>query len=171
MNLTFRDIQSSDRGLLKDLLVQSYQPLKDLNEHPWIPGDDLWQDYDDHVFDNLGHEAEHVFLTEMDGGIVGFASFRISLDVATIGRNSVLPIHRGKGIGSSQVHEIIRRCLELKVQTINVQTGVHRFFEPAQKMYLRAGFEEVGRDDDGHNVRRVLIRYRFDLEKREGMAK
>lgn len=163
MNLTFRDICPEDRGLLKGILEESYRPLKELNEPPWIPGDDLWQTYDDHVFERLA-EDEHVFVTELDGVVVGFASFQVILDVATIGRNSVRPQHGRKGIGSAQVEEIVRRCQALNISTINVQTGEHRFFEPAQRMYLRSGFEEVGRDDDGTGVGRTLIRYRLDLE-------
>jgi GNAT superfamily N-acetyltransferase len=123
----------------------------------------MWQDYDDRIFDNLVKTDECVFLTESDHTAVGFASFTRKESEATIGRNSVLPEHGGKGIGSGQVAEIIRSCIALNLTTIHVMTGTHRFFIPAQKMYLKAGFREVSRDDDGQGVGRVLVRYRLDL--------
>ena len=95
--MTHRDITSSDRGILKEILTQSYQSLQDLNEPPWIPGDGMWQDYDDRIFDNLAKSDECVFLTESDHTVVGFASFTCKESEATIGRNSVLPKHGGKG--------------------------------------------------------------------------
>ncbi len=161
--LSYRYITSSDRGILQEILTLSYQPLKDLNEAPWIPDDDLWKDYDHHIFDHLDRTDESVFVTEWDQTIVGFASFTRKESTATIGRNSVLPEHGGKGIGTAQVQEIIQRCADSNIRTLHVCTGTHRFFNSAQKMYLSAGFEEVSRDDDGQGVGRVLVRYRFDL--------
>lgn len=161
--MTHREIRPSDRGTLKELLTRSYQPLKELNEPPWVPGDGMWHDYDDRIFGNLARIDECVFLTESDHPIVGFASFTCKELEATIGRNSVLPEHGGKGIGSGQVAEIVRRCIALNVKTIHVMTGTHRFFIPARKMYLKAGFKEVSRDDDGQGVGRILVRYRLDL--------
>jgi GNAT superfamily N-acetyltransferase len=160
--MTHRDITSSDRGILEELLTRSYQPLRDLNEPPWIPGEGMWQDYDDRIFDNLVKTDECVFLTESNYTVVGFASFTRKESEATIGRNSVLPEHGGKGIGSGQVAEIIRRCIALNLTTIHVMTGTHRFFNPAQRMYLKAGFREISRDDDGQGVGRILVRYRLD---------
>lgn len=163
MNLTFRNIRAEERGILRTILEAAYAPLKALNEPPWIPSDDLWQEYDDHVFEDLDDSDEDILLTEIDGTAVGFASFTTHGDGATIGRNAVVPAHGGKGIGAAQVQEIIRRCRERKVSVIYVLTGEHAFFEPARRMYLRAGFTEVSREDDGNGVGRVLVRYRLDL--------
>ena len=164
MHLKYRDISETDRGVLCEILTRSYQSLKDLDEYPWIPGDAIWQEYDDRIFDNLNNKAECVFLTEMDRRIVGFASFTHEGTTATIGRNSVLPGEGGKGIGTGQVSEVIRRCAALGIRTIGVVTGTHRFFAPAQKMYLRAGFNEVDRFDDGEGAGRVLVKYELELE-------
>ena len=122
LHLKYRDICEPDRGVLSEILTRSYQPLKDLDEFPWIPGDSMWQSYDDYIFDNLGKTDECVFLTEMDSRIVGFASFTHEGNTATIGRNSVLQEEGGKGIGTSQVSEVIRRCTALGIRTIDVVT-------------------------------------------------
>ena len=37
--LKYRDISKVDRGVLSEILARSYQPLKDMDEFPWIPGD------------------------------------------------------------------------------------------------------------------------------------
>ena len=163
LRLKFRDIHEGDRGILVEILTRSYQPLRDLNEFPWIPGESMWQEYDDHVFDNLGRTGECVFVTELDNRIVGFASYTHNESTATIGRNSVVPAEGGKGIGTSQVHEVIRRCAALSVRKIEVVTGIHRFFAPAQRMYVNAGFAEVSRFDDGQGVGRTLIKYEIEL--------
>ena len=161
MNLTFRNVREDERGILCDLLERTYRPLKDLNEHPWIPADDLWQSYDDQVFDNLSEEL--IMLTELDRSVVGFASYNLIHRGAVIGRNTVLPEHGGKGIGTAQVREIIRRCRDAGAEVIHVLTGDHPFFERAQRMYLKCGFNEVDRSDDGNGIGRTLIRYRLDL--------
>jgi GNAT superfamily N-acetyltransferase len=127
----------------------------------------MWLEYDDRVFDHLNDTNESIFLTELESEIVGFASFTTTDSEATIGRNSVLPEHGRKGIGTQQVQEVIRRCGDLSVKTISVVTGTHRFFDPAQRMYLKSGFSEVSRDDDGNGVGRVLVRYRLDLQESE----
>ena len=164
MYLTHRNIRPTDRGRLSDLLTQSYRPLEDLDEYPWIPREDQWKAYDDGVFNEGIHDENTVlFVSEIDTSIVAFASFTISDNEATIGRNAVLPIHSGKGIGTAQVSEIIRRCRKRGVEAIVIWTGDHRFFAPAQRMYTKAGFTEVSRDDDGNNVGRTLIQYRLDL--------
>ena len=121
--LKFRDIHERDRGVLVEILTRSYQPLKDLNKFPWIPGESMWQEDDDHVFDNLGQTGERVFVTELGSRIVGFASYTHNESNATIGRNSVVPEEGRKGIGTNQVHEVIRRCTALGVRKIEVITG------------------------------------------------
>ena len=158
-----RPINSADRGLLRKLLTRSYQPLKELDESPWIPSDSTWQEYDDYIFDNLGKAEEQVFLTEVNGTAVGFFSFTVRDTEATIGRNCVLPEEGGKGIGTGQVSEVIHRCSALGIKRLYVITGTHRFFVPAQKMYLRAGFSEIDRYDDGRGVGRILIKYSLEL--------
>ena len=162
LRLKFRDIQETDRGILVEILTRSYRPLKDLNEFPWIPGESMWQEYDDHVFDNFGRAGECVFVTELDNRIVGFASYTHNECIAIIGRNSVVPEEGGKGIGTSQVHEVIRRCSARSVRKIEVVTGTHRFFAPAQRMYTNAGFAEVSRFDDGQGVGRNLVKYEIE---------
>lgn len=163
LRLKFRDIRETDRGILVEILTRSYRPLKDLNEFPWIPGESMWQEYDDQVFDNFERARECVFVTELDNRIVGFASYTHNESTATIGRNSVVPEEGGKGIGTSQVHEMIRRCSALCVRKIEVVTGTHRFFAPAQRMYMNAGFVEVSRFDDGQGVGRSLAKYEIEL--------
>ncbi|GEM_PF-1995049 len=165
MNLTFRDIRPDDRGVLLSILEQSYQPLKELNEPPWIPPDDLWAQYDTDVFESLDDPGEKIYLTQIEGVVLGFASFSTDGNETTIGRNSVLPEHCGKGVGTAQVVEIIRRAKPMGIRTLHVWTGEHRFFEPAQRMYLRSGFVEVERKDDGNDVGRVLIRYKLYLSQ------
>ena len=145
------------------LLTRSYQPLKELNEFPWIPSDSMWKEYDDHIFEDLAKTDEIVSLTELDGIVVGFFSFFSDGTEATISRNCVLPENGGKGVGTGQVVEIVRRCNALGVKSILVVTGEHRFFAPAQRMYLKAGFREIEREDDGRSVGRVLIKYKLDL--------
>ena len=148
MDWGFRDIEPDDKGILERLLTRSYLALKELNEVPWIPDDAIWQVYDDCIFGRLGSTNEEVFLTDVDGGIVGFASFSFEGTSGWIGRNAVIPEQSGKGIGTAQANEAIRRCRSLEIETLEVVTGAHPFFLPARRMYLRVGFQEADRYDD-----------------------
>ena len=166
MNLSFRNIEPCDRGLLATLLSDTYRRLEILNEPPWVPDRSDWQKYDDEIFDELGEDPEdEVFLTLVDGEPAGFASYHWQLGTATVGRNCVLPKYGGKGLGLAQVNEILGRIEGKGIDQMVVVTGTHPFFEPARRMYRSAGFDEQEEFDDGTGTGRTLVRYRLDLVK------
>ena len=74
------------------------------------------------------------------------------------------PEASGKGVGTGQVNEIVRRCIALGVNEIHVMTGTHRFFAPARRMYRKAGFEEADRYDYGTGAGRIIVRYRLVVD-------
>ena len=77
MDVRFRTAQPSDRGILRSLLIRSYQPLKDLNEAPWVPSEAMWWEYDDYVFDHREQLDGTILLTEVDETVVGFCTFAV----------------------------------------------------------------------------------------------
>jgi putative acetyltransferase len=51
---------------------------------------------------------------------------------------------RGKGAGRSVLSVIIETARKRGYQRLSLETGTHPAFEPAQRMYMSAGFQETG---------------------------
>jgi len=82
-------------------------------------------------------------VTEIDGRIVGFATFLLDpgRGIATIGNNAVHPDFQGRGIGSAQQREVDRRMHEEGYTRFQVTTLINDI--PAQRMYERLGYERI----------------------------
>ena len=101
--------------------------------------------------EEFGREGDTAICAETDGQIVGAAWSRLMHGYGFIDDAvpeiavSVLPEHRGQGIGTALLMELVRRCarrgfpaLSLSVQRAN----------PAIRLYKRLGFHEVTGDED-----------------------
>jgi putative acetyltransferase len=51
---------------------------------------------------------------------------------------------RGKGAGRAVLSVIIEAARQRGYQRLSLETGTHPAFEPAQNMYMSAGFQETG---------------------------
>jgi GNAT superfamily N-acetyltransferase len=157
--LKFEPITKYKKGLIFSLLSQSFEEL--WNEKL----DCKIRNFDKEVFENSDTVGACTFLTTLDGKVAGMASYdpRQWPEVGVIGYNCILPEFQGKGFGTRQIKEILRRLRQMKFKKAVVTTGDHLFFVPAQKMYLACGFKEMRKYNDGRDLRYGSVDYEIDL--------
>jgi predicted acetyltransferase len=158
--LRFEPITKYKQGLIFSLLSQSFAQL--WNEKLEIK----IRNADKEIFENPDTVGACTFITTLNGKVVGMASYdpRQGPEVGIIGYNCIVPESHGKGFGTQQIKEILRRFREMKFHKAIVTTGDHSFYEPAQKMYLACGFKETKRYNDGREPRYGSIDYQIELD-------
>lgn len=147
MDLEFKKLTSSEKGLIYSLLNRSYENLtKDIPDiaNKWQKD---WKQYDEEVYKFPETIGASGFITLFDEKIIGFGSYdpHQRPELGIVGHNCILPEYRRKGFGKAQIYKIISILKELGVKKVKVTTGEHPFFKPAQKMYASCGFIETRR--------------------------
>ncbi|HLZ55816.1 MAG TPA: GNAT family N-acetyltransferase [Ktedonosporobacter sp.] len=104
-------------------------------------------------WDNDVYAIEEVYLNnqgefligECDGLVVAMGALkRTSLERAEIKRMRVHPDYQGRGYGQLILEELEARARALGYRTLHLDTSILQI--PAQKLYEKNGFREVGRD-------------------------
>ena len=164
MKPTFTSITGERQGIIASMLRSSYAELLEMDSF-WQSECANWEQYDKEVFTNPETVGFSIFLTRVDGDIVGFASWdpRQRPEYGIIGHNCVLPDFRGRGLGKIQISEVLRRLRVLGIRMVKVSTNDHSFFVPAQRMYAACGFHEVGRKPCARNPKMTFIEYENEL--------
>ncbi len=164
--LTFMPLRQYEPGIIARLLVESYAPL--LAEDPlrWGSERDRWEEFDREAFANLDTIGACTFISCLGDTTVGMVSFdpRRTADTGLMGHICVLPEFRRRGYGKAQVEEALRRMRERGIRKAIVSTGVHPFFEPAQRLYLACGFVEVRRRTHEWDGRYGIVEFERSLE-------
>lgn len=136
---TLRRYVPSDQEAIEHLHVFAIQQMGAyLGRGPW----------DDDVYDiekaYLNNQGEFL-VGEWDGVFVAMGALRRSgPEHAEIKRMRVHPDYQGRGFGQRIYEELETRARELGYKTLHLDTSVVQV--PAQKMYEKNGFREVGRD-------------------------
>ncbi|OIO98366.1 MAG: hypothetical protein AUJ92_01530 [Armatimonadetes bacterium CG2_30_59_28] len=88
---------------------------------------------------------DQVLVSEWDGEVVGFASFRIDpvREIGMVGNNTVDPAHRGKGIGQTQLARVLQIFRERGLRFAEVTVALNEGHAAAKSLYEKAGFETV----------------------------
>ena len=161
MNIEFKSPLDQKPGIIASLLGEAYEDLVKNSPSLWVPEQSNWKQYDRDVFSQPSSVGACIFLTWLDGHIVGFASWdpRQRPDFGIIGHNCVRPKFRDKGLGKRQIQEILQRFLEMGIKTAKVSTNDHSFFVPAQHMYTACGFQEINRIPWDRDPRQSIIEY------------
>lgn len=126
-----------------------------LNKENWTE-----RDFQREMVEQDGFIPEALFLAEKDDGeIVGTASGRtpwptISDDIAYLHMVSVIPEHRGKGLGQALTASVQRFMLDKGKSGVVLQTDDFRL--PAFKSYLSLGFRPIVPDRQ-HQFRWQLV--------------
>ena len=142
--IEFKPIDQFDKGLIYELLCESYARLLEANPDYKHEFEANWQTTDDNLFDDTDSSG-NVAISTLAGEPIGFVSwFLEGANVGSIGHNCIAPLHRGKGYGKEQVQMALDE-LSSEVLIVKVTTANHPFFQPARRMYLACGFSEVGR--------------------------
>lgn len=139
MGIRFRKVSDFPRGTIYSLLSQAYS----FDEKYEKACREKWRRDDDFFFDNPQIADRYAFITALDDEAIGFAAYdpRNMPESAIIGDNCIIPEHKGKGYGTLQLKELIRRITRNDVKRIYVSTNSDLI--PAQRMYERAGFVKL----------------------------
>jgi len=136
MNLYYTSPQEYPSGKLYELLSRSWSPVwnRTLEEeiHRFVADVTTFPE-------SIG---SCVFITCLGAKTVGMASYdpRQHPVCGLIGWNCVVPEHRRKGIGTAQIHEILRIFRSEGFYSARVITMDEDFYVPAQRTYESCGF-------------------------------
>jgi GNAT superfamily N-acetyltransferase len=164
MNTDFATLSDQQPGTIVTLLRASYAQLLKLDPR-WESEEEKWEEYDRQVFVHPKTVGACVFLTRLEGHIVGFGSWdpRQKPEYGIIGHNCILPEFQGNGLGKQQIQEILGRFQMLGIKIAKASTNDHFFFIPAQRMYVACGFLEVRRIPWMGDPNQKMIEYEKDL--------
>ncbi len=157
--LTFEPLSAFSPGALADIIGRSYAALVELEPDLWGQEPEKWANFDRRAFAQPDTIGRCVFVSQLGNETVGLGSYdpRPGPGHGTVGQNCVLPDYRGRGFGSRQILEILRRFADIGIRAARVTTSGHPFFAPALKMYGSLGFREIRRFDGGPDPRYRLI--------------
>lgn len=140
-------------GTVFDLLRRAWAPL-------WNPKlEENIRRFDTEVAEQPDTVGACTFVTCLHSQPVGMGSYdpRQRPERAVIGWNCVVPEHQGKGIGKSQIQEILRILRDMGIRKALVTTTDEPFFVPAQRTYEACGFVRVRKTEDNN------IEYELEL--------
>ncbi|HEY7355302.1 MAG TPA: GNAT family N-acetyltransferase [Ktedonobacterales bacterium] len=139
---TLRRYTPADKEAVERLHVQAMLLTGAyLGRGPW--DDDVYH-IEAVYLDNQGE----FLIGEWDGAFVAMGAFRRTTpERAEIKRMRVVPEYQGRGFGQIILSELEARARALGYTTLHLDTGVVQ--APAQKLYEKNGFREVGRDRYG----------------------
>jgi GNAT superfamily N-acetyltransferase len=161
MDIIFSLPDRAEPGVLVSMLRRVYAPLMESDPETWGQEQAGWAEFDREVFQNPETVGACTFLTWSGDQLVGFGSYdpRQRPRFGIIGHNCILPEFQGRGFGSAQVREILRRFESMGIELARVSTGEHPFFIPAQRMYVAGGFREIRRLPWPRDPQQRIIEY------------
>ena len=81
------------------------------------------------------------FVADLDGTVVGFASYRIDGSIGVVGHNAVMPEYKGRGIAGQLYDSIFEEFRKHGCTIATVHTGLDDGHAPARRAYRKMGFE------------------------------
>ena len=143
----FRPISAFPRGTLLALLSDAYSFDRRCADC-WHGN---WHEFDTFFFDHPEIADRCGFFTAApDGEAIGFVSWdpRRSPEFVEIGHNCVAVAFQGRGVGTMQLREAVRRIAAgTNARKIRVTTS--ELLRPAQRMYEKTGFRQTGHENCG----------------------
>ena len=137
--LTIRRYTPADQAAVEFLHVFAIEQAGAyLGRGPW--DDDLYA-IEEHYLNNHGE----FLIGEIDGRLVAMGAFRCTSPMrAEIMRMRVHPDFQGQGLGQRILTELENRARARGYTTLHLHTSTVQI--PAQKLYEKHGFREVGRE-------------------------
>jgi putative acetyltransferase len=100
-----------------------------------------------HMMDAAQLDSPEIFFYVMrrDAVPIGMGAFKL-LDPghAEVKSMHVLAEHRGRGLSRMMLDHLMTEAVARKVTRLSLETGFQAMFEPARRLYARAGFAECG---------------------------
>lgn len=90
----------------------------------------------------LENENSKYIVAIKNNKIVGYAGFRIVMDIAHINNIVVKKDLRNEGIGTILLQELIKMCTELNMNEVTLEVNEHN--SVAINLYKKFGFKQVG---------------------------
>jgi GNAT superfamily N-acetyltransferase len=141
MSRRVRPYRDSDREGCRALWRELTQTHRDLYDDQSIGGDRDLGDYFDEHLETAG--AEHVWVAEIDGRLVGFTSLLRSGEAAgELEPIVVAPEARGAGVGRALVEQVLARARELRLRRLDVRPVARN--EAAIRFFHGLGFDSLG---------------------------
>ena len=145
---TFRRVREDEVEHISDMAARAWRPV--FESFRQMLGDALFDtmnaDWEANKADQVRQAAVHrpdgVYVTEIDGRILGFMTFWIDEggQMGRIGNNAVDPDWQGHGIGTFQNSRVLELMRERGVRVAQVTTGGDDSHAPARRAYEKAGF-------------------------------
>jgi len=150
-DIAFRQVDDSEIDLIAEMAVRAWTPIyKAYNE---VLGNELFErmhpnwsvDKAEQVRNAARTRPGMVWVSELNGRIVGFATFKVdeAAGVGEIGNNAVDPEFQGRGIGKRQHREVLRLLRERGLTHAIVQTNTDDAHAAARASYEKVGFREM----------------------------
>lgn len=146
--------------LMRHSTVDDLPRLKELAQMGWegsgaaslmerkygVMGGKPWIEWKFPEIENRVRERpETLLVTEVDGKVVGFISFRLdrARGIGMVGNNTVDPACRGMGIGTEQVGKVMEIFREEGMKFAEVTVALNDGHAPARRIYDKFGFEPL----------------------------
>ena len=101
-----------------------------------------WENEDKLAFQNIDTIGRHILFSIIENNLIGFFSWdERKFPNGIVGQNCILPDFQEHGYGAQQIEKIIDILKTNKFKTLSADTGDHKFFTPAHKMYEKNGFK------------------------------
>ncbi len=100
-----------------------------------------------HMMDagQLATSSVAFFVMRQDGAPIGMGAFkRIDEAHAEIKSMHVLSEYRGQSLSRVMLDHLVSAAAAEGITRLSLETGSQDFFEPARRLYARAGFSECG---------------------------
>lgn len=147
----FREVREDEIETIAEIAVEAWTSIYD--GYRRVMGDDLFhrlhRDWRKSKADQVRNAARNrpgmVWVTEIDGRIVGFTTFMVNEEarVGEIGNNAVAREFQGRGIGTQQHREVLRLLKERGLTHATVHTDLDDAHAPARASYLKVGFRPM----------------------------
>ncbi len=136
---TIRHYQPSDLDACRALWVELCEWHREIYNSPDIGGQNPGLLFDEHL-EHVG--AEHIWVAEMDGRVVGMAGLIVEGGEAELEPLSISQVFRGTGIGHQLATAVIAAARAAGMPLIKVKPAARN--APAIRFFHDLGFDTVG---------------------------
>ena len=145
----FRPVRPDEKELIANIAVKAWQPI--YANYRRMLGDEIFDTlhpgWEEQKAGQVRRAAEQrpdcVYVTEVDGEVVGFTTFTLHHDtqMGEIGNNAVDPECQSQGVGSWQHEQVLQIMRERGMRFAQVTTGTDESHAPARRSYEKVGFD------------------------------
>jgi N-acetylglutamate synthase-like GNAT family acetyltransferase len=142
MDCVVRPYRDADRDPCRELWRVLTQTHRDLYDDQSIGGDGDLGDYFDEHLQQAG--ADRVWVAEIDGRVVGFASLLVAAEGSSgeLEPIVVAPDTRGAGIGRALAEQVLAAARTLGLRRVDVRPVARN--DPAIGFFHELGFDSLG---------------------------